>query len=135
MNVYVKIRLDQIDTEGPKGEELDEALEDGITSAIEGIDIEGREVSQVSIERENPKKKGNDSPQFQIGQSLASIAGITIENVQYLPQLEDKCPMNDKYTWREMLVYWGQELMKAESSHNREEDEALKKRRSKKRLG
>jgi hypothetical protein len=128
MVIYAKIRLDQIDTGWPKGEELDRAIEDSITTAIEGIDIEGREVSQVSIEREKPQKNGKDSPRYLIGQSLASIAGINLDGVQHLPQLEDKCPIADHYTWREMLIWWGQELMKSETSHDRSLEEALKRR-------
>src|SRR3990167_10051214 len=125
MILWAKIKLDQIDKEGPKGEELDQEIEDQITGAIEGIDIEGREVSQVSIERQAPSKSGDVSPRFLIGQSLQSITSIEIEGVKHAPQLEDKCPFNDDYTWREMLIYWGKELMKSETNHDRALEDAL----------
>ena len=132
MILWAKIKLDQIDKEGPKGEELDQAIEDSITSSLDGIDIEGREVSGVSIEREKPKKNGEGSPAYLIGSSLQALKGISLDGGKYLPQLEDKCPSNDKYTWREMLIWWGQELMKSEIAHNRAEVEAVERSRKRK---
>lgn len=132
MIIWAKIKLDQIDKEGPKGEELDQEIEEQITAAIEGIDIEGREVSQVSIEREKPRKNGEGSPAYLIGQTLQAIKGIELDGVTHVPQLEDKCPSNDSYTWREMLAWWGQELMKSEIAHSRVEEDVQNRKRSRK---
>lgn len=106
MKLYITLEINRIDSESAKGEEFDQELQD----AIEGIDINGWEVQKVNIER---VKQEDKTPAQGIGECIKVLAEvITIENIETKHQLDEPSNMNEKYTWREMLLFWATELMK-----------------------
>ena len=108
MKLFAKFDITRIDQEAVKGEEFDEALE----QAIEEIEIDGWEVKGVSIEREKPKSFSHAQV---FAEKLRAIgATYEMDNGTHKAQLEDPYPDNPKYTWRQMLIYWSEEIMKQE---------------------
>lgn len=106
MKLFVKLEIKQIDKEGIKGDELDESIQE----AIESVDIEGWEVSGVSIERQKPEPK---SMAMTFAERLLRMKPIEVEGVEHKVELDDPFPDNPTYTWRQMFQYWAEEIMKS----------------------
>lgn len=95
MKLNIKLEITQNDSAFLKGEELDEA----ITSQIEGLELDGWEVSGVQIVR------GKEEPgaAFQLFPSLMSeLANMARNN----PNVNEPWPNNPKFTNGQMIDYW-----------------------------
>lgn len=105
MKLHISLTANRIDPESVQGEEFDEA----IVQAVEDIDIDGWEMTKVDVSREKPSTIG---PHEVIAQSLQALAMPGGEGWT-AAQLDDPYPSNPKYTWRQMLAYWAQELSRS----------------------
>lgn len=105
MKLHIAVEFRQYDNDGPKGDELDEAVE----QAVEEIDIDGWEVAKVRVEREKPRQVG---PIEEMLRCMRSLHATDILEPGDRVQLDDKYPPNPTYTWREMLGYWAEEIEK-----------------------
>lgn len=106
MRLYITLDINRIDPEAVKGEEFDEELED----AINEINIDGWEISKLNIQHVKSESK---KPITEFAESIVAFATpIEVEGRKTKNQLDEVSHLNEKYTWRELLIFWANEIIK-----------------------
>lgn len=100
MDLIIKLKIIQNDTQSVKGEELDEEIE----SQVKDMELDGWEVSSVNIQR---GKKPNLSANSETVERLFDVLFREIENPDSPSRINPK-----EYTKREIFELWQADLKK-----------------------